>query len=508
MWTDLPKNQKSEYRKLITNFASLSEAFAQKEDDKDSIVAPIVNSKFQETAFQRCFNAFAEDIANTSYDASIDAGTKKYLIGIKTFGLKSGDQKIAQFKSIAGSSEWAKLIEEMKANVRGLSTKEEINKANHNLYLDMARKISEVRNERIESSKETLRGFKLGNTPVEAVYHVLMPSSKNETPEISVGEISYSPVDIDNIRITGCTTVKKPQNFTFTDGIHEYKWSATDSQLSMKFHNMEIVLEQWPVSYVDDAFAFFANMGSLIKSQEQAESHSWLLNVEPYSGFNAFMGQPKMQRKNNARERYVDKIMNKFSKYMTENQRQEVKDLLDKLLLTNWNTGELKKEMIKVRNRLFEIVDDINNEELTKELQAHVYRPGTELELRIPNALEFHRTYPKFFTGHDVLQPGSNKCIKDKNQRAFTLKFMPSGDEIDAYINQENGKSIESLGKQSTLGKWVLRDVFQLQPYEPLTEQKLIEMGINGIRLTKRNNVIELSFIWIDKDNKPDDLWS
>ncbi|MGF0082833.1 hypothetical protein ACQRCI_08190, partial [Limosilactobacillus reuteri] len=141
-------------------------------------------------------------------------------------------------------------------------------------------------------------------------------------------------------------------------------------------------------------------------------------------------------------------------------------------------------------------------------LQAHVYRPGTELELRIPNALEFHRTYPKFFTGHDVLQPGSNKCIKDKNQRAFTLKFMPSGDEIDAYINQENGKSIESLGKQSTLGKWVLRDVFQLQPYEPLTEQKLIEMGINGIRLTKRNNVIELSFIWIDKDNKPDDLWS
>ena len=111
MWTDLPNNQKQNYQKLITNFASLSEAFAQKEEDDDSIVAPIVNSKFQETAFQRCFNAFAEDIANTSYDASIDAGSKKYLIGIKTFGLKSGDQKIAQFKSIAGSPEWARLID-------------------------------------------------------------------------------------------------------------------------------------------------------------------------------------------------------------------------------------------------------------------------------------------------------------------------------------------------------------------------------------------------------------
>lgn len=508
MWTDLPNNQKQNYQKLITNFASLSEAFAQKEEDDDSIVAPIVNSKFQETAFQRCFNAFAEDIANTSYDASIDAGSKKYLIGIKTFGLKSGDQKIAQFKSIAGSPEWARLIDEMQANARGLSTKAEINKANHDLYLDMAQKISHVRNERIESSKQTLRGFKLGKTPVEAVYHVLMPSSKNETPKISVGETSYSSIDIDSIKITGCTTVKKPQNFTFTDGIHEYKWSATDSQLSMKFHNTEIVLEKWPVHYVDDAFAFFAHMNEQVKPKEQAESHSWLLNVEPYSGFNAFMGQPKLARKDNAREKYISKIMDKYANSMTDTQKKTLKSLLNEMLLTNWNTRDLKLKMINVRNKLFDVVKDINNEELTKKLQSDIYRPSNEFELRIPNSSEFHQKYPKFFLEKSPLQPDGKKCIGKPEDRVFNLKFMPSGDVVDAYINQDYGKAIESHGSQGILGKWVLRDVFQLKPYEPLTDKKMVEMGINGVRLTKKNDAIELAFIWIDPENTPDDLWS
>lgn len=81
MWEHLKQEQKEKYKTLITNFASLSEAFSQKAevDEKNSaedFVAPIVNSKFQETAFQLCFNAYAEDITNTSYDASINAGEK------------------------------------------------------------------------------------------------------------------------------------------------------------------------------------------------------------------------------------------------------------------------------------------------------------------------------------------------------------------------------------------------------------------------------------------------
>lgn len=506
MWVSLPLDQRQRYEKLILNFASLSEAFAQKEEDDDSIVAPIVNSKFQETAFQKCFGAYAEDIANTSYDASINAKTKKYLIGIKTFGLKSGDQKIAQFKSVAGASDWVRLIDLMQAHADGLKTIREINETNHDLYLELAKKISYVRNERIRSSKENLRGFKLDDVPVEAVYHVLMPSSKNETPEISVGEISYSSIDIDNIHDLKCTTVKKPQNFTFTDGIHEYKWSATDSQLFMKFHNKDIASGTWPVKYVDDAFAFFENMGS--GTVEKTISHSWLLKVEPYSGFNAFMGQPKLARKNNAREHRIQRVKTKYADVLSDEQLVKLGDKLTSLLLPNWSKDADKPKMVAVRQDLINYVKSLGNTDLLGEIQKMVYRPSDELELRIPNAWEFHQMYPDFFTDNTLFEKGTKKCVENKKDRSFKLRFVPSGDEIEAYINQANGKAIESTGKQTILGQWVLRNVFQLKPYEPLTQSKLDEMGINAIRLTKKSDAIELSFTWIDPDNKPDDYWS
>ena len=72
MWEDLPSSKKNEYKRLILAFASLTEMFAQKVTDNVEEAAPIINSKFQETAFQRAFNAYAEDIGNTSYDASLE----------------------------------------------------------------------------------------------------------------------------------------------------------------------------------------------------------------------------------------------------------------------------------------------------------------------------------------------------------------------------------------------------------------------------------------------------
>lgn len=62
MWEHLKSEQKEKYKTLITNFASLSQAFSQKAESEDEgqaeqYVAPIVNSKFQETVFQKSFNA-------------------------------------------------------------------------------------------------------------------------------------------------------------------------------------------------------------------------------------------------------------------------------------------------------------------------------------------------------------------------------------------------------------------------------------------------------------------
>lgn len=198
MWKDLPENEKEEYKRMILAFASLTELFSQKNEENDEIPAPIINSKYQETIFQKAFHASAEDIGNTSYDVAINGKNignrlKKYLIGIKTFGIGSGDQKVAQFK--ANLNEWSSIINQMQKNAKNedgtLKKKSEIDLVNNDLYKELAVKISILRNERICSSRANLQGFKVKDEDeVESVYHVLMPSSKGQTPEIYVGELN------------------------------------------------------------------------------------------------------------------------------------------------------------------------------------------------------------------------------------------------------------------------------------------------------------------------------
>ena len=241
MWKDLLPEEKEEYKKLILAFSSLTEMFCQKSVD-DEILTPIINSKYQETIFQKVFGASAEDIGNTSYDASLKLkkGEKeyKYLIGIKTFGINSGDQKIAQFKKV--SPQFSETIEIIKRNrdENNDATKDELDELNNKEYLKIARYISKLRNDRIDSAIENLKGFKIKDSDnVQSIYHVLMPSKKGNQPEIFVGETSYDKIDINNIKINGSTSINNVTNFTFTDGNHQYKYTSSDSQLYMKFNN-------------------------------------------------------------------------------------------------------------------------------------------------------------------------------------------------------------------------------------------------------------------------------
>ena len=86
--------------------------------------------------------------------------------------------------------------------------------------------------------------------------------------------------------------------------------------------------------------------------------------------------------------------------------------------------------------------------------------------------------------------------------------FEPSGDTMDAFITQQNGKGIESWEKQSYLGEWILRKVFQLKEREPLTARRLEELEINAFRLYRTNadDFVHIEFIYIDPNNPPSDL--
>lgn len=524
MWEKLSKQKKEKYKLLITNFASLSKAFSQKSETEDNtesieIVAPIVNSKFQETAFQRSFGAVGEDIANTSYDASLIIDeNNKYLIGIKSFGIHSGDQKVAQFKASSVAEGWSTILGQARENAMELGNKSIADEKNKPLYMEVALKVAKLRNERIASSKELIRGFEVSDeTNVKAVYHVLMPSKKNEQPKIFVGETDYTPIDIDNIEILGSTALKNSANFKFTDGKHIYKYANADSQLFMNFHNKDIIVDTWEVSYVDDAFSFFENMKTGIATvhehREIEKTVSWMIAnekgiVEESSGFNGFDGATKLSKSDGYREKRIEKFINKFKGDVSQTQMDYIVNRLKRILLERYPNKEDKIVMKQIRLELREYVSSIKNDEMKKDIFAMVYRPVSEMYIPIPDAKNFHTRYPDFFGDKiGTFKENSSKLALPKECRKFELEFLPSKNKLTAYINQDNGKSIQSVNKQGVLGEWILRGVFQLKEYEPLTGDRLNEMGINGIRLTKYvdHKSIGLEFIWIDVNDPPED---
>lgn len=525
MWGNLPKDQKNRYKKLITNFARLSEAFAQKSTDED--IYPIINSKYQETAFRESFRATVEDIGNSSFDASVatDSGMK-YLVGIKSFIHNGKEQKIAQFK--AQSGKWTHTFSQIEENAKKSSSQEEADKKNEPLYLELASTIAKFRNERIQSSIEQLRGFSVDNEDVdnvESVYHVLMPDKKDD-PMIYVGETEYTKIDIDNIKILGSTYKGNPGNFRFADGRHTYKYTRADSQLYMDFNNENIHVDKWPVTFIPDSLRFFENFNenvyqvaeknnqyNVAENKTKLESYSWLIpnknmEVERKSAINAFNAASKLGRK--GREPRIKKFESDYADIIGENRMKKVVEYLNTILLedlnkTNPNEYDLERSRLKDYVRKHDTTPD---KDVYTQVIRMIYHPADEVYIPIPNSKKFHENHPDFF-GKNLVEfvPGTNKLLRDDKDRTFNMKLMPSGKVIKAHVVQDNGKGIQSVTHQDILGKWMRKDVFQLEDFEILTIDKLEEIGINGFRLTKnpKENCVELRFIWIDPENPPED---
>ena len=531
MWSDLPEKQKHEYKRLILSFASLTGMFAQKAIDDDVDAAPIINSKYQETAFQRSFGAMAEDIGNTSYDASLQCKGEKYLVGIKTFGISSGDQKVAQFK--AKHAEWAQIVDLIKKNATGIDNKEQINSLNHDLYMTLARRIAKIRNARIDSSYANIKGFLIetNDTHVHSVYHVLMPSTKSQEPKIYVGETSYDKIDIDKLKILGCTGKQYPTNFYFTDEKHVYKYTAADSQLHMNFNNKEIVCDEWNVKYADDAYSIFGKIADMVYPEdsvlcdeedspeyysvkkdyrEPIETYCWTIwnkngETELYSGFNSFYGTGSKMGKDQRKKR-IQKIAEKYEDVINAEILKEVKEGMSSFLLEPSSSSDEKAMKARLRAYIVGLAKKTKDSEFEKEITKVMYRPMDEMYIPIPDSAQFHQNHPDFFgKNFGKLKPATSKLELDKEQRRFNLVFEPSGDSLPVYITQDNGKAIESAEKQTYLGEWILRGVFQLDEYEPLTSKKLEELNINGLRFSryKDSDDIHMEFIWIDETNPP-----
>ena len=518
MWKDLPKEQKEEYKKMICVFCSLSSLFSQKSINTEKVTEPYINSKYQETIFSKVFNATIEDIGNTSYDASLtiekDGQKTNYLVGIKSFQFKNGAQKIAQFKH--QNIDWAdkiSKIEKAKKNIK------EINKLNHSIYKELAKRISELRNQRLRSSQANLKGFNYSNeTDIKAVYHVLMPAVKDSQAVVYVGETDYSLIDINNIKITGCYTNRNPYNFGFTDGKHQYKFTVADSQLYMIFDNANIIQEAWNIDYVEDAYAVFAKLANINKQvpdyelssfktqkTEVTEYYIWSLMedhaLNRYSGFNAFNSVGSRLTKEQRIE-LRKRLLKKYKDLLSNEKVVSVIDSTCKFILTEAKTDEQRFKKEQFRTQIINVLNEITDVdvEFKEEILKLLFRPITEMYIPIPDSYNFHQQHPNFFVKNIFHFNAKKNFTTSVEKRSFDLVFEPSGEKIKAYIGQQAGKSIMSVESMQHLGNWILKGIFQLKDYEVLTKDKLEEIGINSIVLyrTKSDNDVHLQFIYVE----------
>lgn len=524
MWENLKESQKLEYKKLILAFASLTEVFSQKVEDNEidlNSLIPIINSKYQEKVFQKSFSAKLEDKKNTSFDVSleidgVDGKIHKYLIGIKTFRFNSGSQKIKQIKSY--NEELRTYFEEAKRNADCTDgTKNAINQINKDVFLKLAKDISRIRNTKIDSDTAEINGFDgLNDTDIESVYHVLMPSKKHGKPVIYVGETTYDKIDIENITIKEHSN-NKTLNFSFTDGRHDYHFTAADNQLWMNFDKKNIIKETWDVSYVDDAISVFSKIAKELPVKKQSfESYSWFIckgkELPSYSGFNSFFSLgSKLSKVERIKKLKQLKAWLQES-YYQPNVYSELYDMVDDYFSMSSSNKKEKQHKEFLRDSIITKIKKFENPEFEEKIIKLLFRPKSEVYIPIPNARKFHKAHPDFF-GPQIgtfKSSNSSKLNLDKENRTFMLVFEPSGQKMKAFITQDNGKAIESWDKQSIMGKWLINDVFQLQDYEKLTLERLEELNINGIRLEKNieTGEIHFSFIWIDKKHKPEDFIS
>lgn len=103
-------------------------------------------------------------------------------------------------------------------------------------------------------------------------------------------------------------------------------------------------------------------------------------------------------------------------------------------------------------------------------------------EVYISVSSEDHRRTPGFFPDRD---------------KPFNL-LLPNGKTISAKICQENSKALMS-NPNSSLGKWILREVFNLKEGELLTYSYFRRIGIDSVKIEKlTDDTYKINFAQLD----------
>lgn len=100
-------------------------------------------------------------------------------------------------------------------------------------------------------------------------------------------------------------------------------------------------------------------------------------------------------------------------------------------------------------------------------------RSRNEDEVYIPIPKWIHKSKKSFFTYNTI----------DNKTAPFNVK-LPNGNILSMKVAQQNGKALMS-NPNSALGKWILRDILQLEQGTLVTKEHLDIIGIDSVKLSK-----------------------
>lgn len=285
------ENQKL-YMELLKVTGSLSNLFSESD-------TPFIYYRAMENIFCKAFDA--ENLSRS--DVSADASKNRVGIGLKTFLHQNGRtyQKIAEFN-------------------RESYLLDNLNKE------DIVYKVSKMRNERIETTKE-----------ICDLDHMMYHLISREKNTMNIYEENMNLIDLKNLEILntgGKTTIH------FTDGIDEYNFSKSKSTLLKRFNSKELrFINKFEVNILNDPFEFLLEQKNKLESSIYADDKDKIKDyiilplysarsgrVEKKSGLNMWNAKGRKRNKNEVYipiPSWIHEKKEGFFKYIADDMRTE-----------------------------------------------------------------------------------------------------------------------------------------------------------------------------------------
>ncbi|MEB8068156.1 phospholipase D-like domain-containing protein [Mammaliicoccus fleurettii] len=270
IWNKYTNEQRKEYIRFLQVYGALSNLFRQKQGD----AIPYLDSKFQETAYAKVFNAENVDIGNTPHDILSIFNNERIGIGLKTWmNTKPSYQKVMQLKKY--KKELDNIYEEVG-------------------FEALVYKISEIKNNRLIQDYN-----RLGLEENKNIYHYVT----RDEGKFVLQESSYPLIEINNI-----TDIKEYKtSLTWSDGLKNYKYTFGDSQIWQRFSHDEsdtTILDEFHIDIIDDPFEFlisaYSNMITDFEKEKENITVAYLplysyrsKKVELKSGLNQWNASSK-----------------------------------------------------------------------------------------------------------------------------------------------------------------------------------------------------------------------